>query len=106
MEDGEKPIIFGCKSLTGLLLRREFFHECGTVCKRIFHLAESFVGRDLLKEGVRKRVGGGSSVSIYKDHWIPRPTTCKVISPRRREDLVLVSQLKNSFGGMGWSFDP
>ncbi|KAK3221986.1 hypothetical protein Dsin_009011 [Dipteronia sinensis] len=66
---------------------------------------ESFIwqsllwGRDLLREGTRKRVGYGSTVSIYEDRWNPWPTTFIVVSPQKRDDLVLVSQLKIALGG-------
>ncbi|KAK3230327.1 hypothetical protein Dsin_002208 [Dipteronia sinensis] len=53
--------------------------ECGATSSFLWR---SFVwGRELLEEGSRWRIGRGDSVYIYKDHWLPRPTTFKVITP-------------------------
>ena len=35
---------------------------------------------DLLKAGLRWRIGDGESVQIFEDRWIPRPHTFKTIS--------------------------
>ncbi|KAK3211190.1 hypothetical protein Dsin_015896 [Dipteronia sinensis] len=63
------------------------------------HLWKSiYWGHGLVDCGYRWRIGGGSSVSIYKDKWLPRPVTFKVISPCVRTDLKFVSQLKSASG--------
>jgi ribonuclease HI len=36
---------------------------------------------DLLKEGLIWRVGNGYSIKIWKDRWLPNPTTYQVFSP-------------------------
>jgi ribonuclease HI len=36
---------------------------------------------DLLKEGLMWRVGNGCKIQIWKDKWIPRPHSFKIISP-------------------------
>ncbi|KAL5770483.1 hypothetical protein ACOSP7_014637 [Xanthoceras sorbifolium] len=38
-------------------------------------------GRDVLRLGSHWRMGNGSSISVYKDPWIPRPSLFTVISP-------------------------
>ncbi|KAL5746909.1 hypothetical protein ACOSQ2_024206 [Xanthoceras sorbifolium] len=38
-------------------------------------------GRELLVKGLRWRVGDGSSISIYHDHWLHRFPNSKVMSP-------------------------
>lgn len=37
-------------------------------------------GRDLLKKGLRWKVGSGFKVKLFSDPWLPRPSTFKVIS--------------------------
>jgi hypothetical protein len=38
---------------------------------------------DVLKEGLIWRVGNGRSVWIWKDRWVPNPSTFKIFSPPR-----------------------
>ncbi|KAK2662526.1 hypothetical protein Ddye_001100 [Dipteronia dyeriana] len=38
-------------------------------------------GKEIVDAGSRWRVGDGKSIHIYKDHWIPRPTTFRPTSP-------------------------
>ncbi|KAK3204628.1 hypothetical protein Dsin_018674 [Dipteronia sinensis] len=35
----------------------------------------------ILEKGLRWRVGKGDSIRIYKDQWVPRPYTFKILSP-------------------------
>ena len=37
--------------------------------------------RDVLHNGLRWRVGNGEKIKIWKDRWLPSPTTYKVVSP-------------------------
>uniref|UniRef100_A0A2N9G5C3 CCHC-type domain-containing protein n=1 Tax=Fagus sylvatica TaxID=28930 RepID=A0A2N9G5C3_FAGSY len=37
--------------------------------------------RQVLRDGLRWRVGNGTDIKIWKDAWLPTPTTFKVISP-------------------------
>ncbi|KAK2655925.1 hypothetical protein Ddye_008977 [Dipteronia dyeriana] len=37
-------------------------------------------GKGLLEKGLRRRVGNGTSIRIYKDNWVPRPENLKVVS--------------------------
>ena len=39
--------------------------------------------QNLVREGVRWRVGNGSNIHIWGDKWLPSPTTYKVASPRQ-----------------------
>ena len=40
----------------------------------------------VLKEGIRWRVGNGKRIHIWEDRWLPTPTTYKVISPQKDFD--------------------
>ncbi|KAK3230041.1 hypothetical protein Dsin_001922 [Dipteronia sinensis] len=55
-------------------------------------------GRELLEEESRWRIGGGESVYIYKDCWLPRQTTFKVISSSVFGEFARVQMLKTPSG--------
>ena len=40
----------------------------------------------VLKEGIRWRVGNGKRIHIWEDRWLPTPTTYKLISPQKDFD--------------------
>ncbi|KAK2637819.1 hypothetical protein Ddye_025614 [Dipteronia dyeriana] len=51
-------------------------------------------GKELLEADSRRRVGNSCSIQIYKDRWILRPSTFRIVSPSRLEENSTVSQLK------------
>ncbi|KAK3188794.1 hypothetical protein Dsin_028355 [Dipteronia sinensis] len=70
--------------------------ECGTSNSFLWR---SFMwGRELLDVGLQWRIGEGDSVLIYKDRWLPRPTTFKVFSPPILCEMARVQLLKTSSG--------
>ncbi|KAL5757003.1 hypothetical protein ACOSQ2_021749 [Xanthoceras sorbifolium] len=44
----------------------------------------------------------GSSILVYKDRWIPRPSTFKVVSPSLLREFIMVDHLKSETEG--WNF--
>ncbi|KAK2653334.1 hypothetical protein Ddye_013190 [Dipteronia dyeriana] len=60
-------------------------------------------GHNITSTGSRWRIGIGNSVRVYRDRWIPRPSTCKIISPISLDENVMVDFLKTDFGG--WNID-
>ncbi|KAK3195445.1 hypothetical protein Dsin_026755 [Dipteronia sinensis] len=90
-----------CKpsSLTARVLKQYYFPNCSVMQadngKTGSYLWNSFIwGMDRLKAGTRWRVGNGESISIYKDQWLPRPSTFKPITPPPLEWLPFGVQLK------------
>ncbi|KAL5804471.1 hypothetical protein ACOSQ3_031271 [Xanthoceras sorbifolium] len=62
-------------------------------------LWKSFLwGRYLLEKGSRWRVGNGSNINIYKDRWLPRPSTFQVLSSPPVFGPTVVSDLKTPSG--------
>ncbi|KAK2648200.1 hypothetical protein Ddye_015689 [Dipteronia dyeriana] len=60
-------------------------------------------GRGLIEAGIRCIVGKGTSILVYRDRWIPRPSTFHVISPLVLGEMITISHLKNPSGG--WDGD-
>ncbi|KAK3212444.1 hypothetical protein Dsin_017150 [Dipteronia sinensis] len=60
-------------------------------------------GREIIAAGSRWRVGNGSKIRIYKDRWIPRPTTFRPLSPPIGDENALVSHLITPSGG--WNIE-
>ncbi|KAL5578314.1 hypothetical protein UlMin_020013 [Ulmus minor] len=55
-------------------------------------------GRNLVAQGVRWRVGNGSSIQIYQSRWLPTRKNFQVISPRTLPQDSKVSVLMDEFG--------
>lgn len=47
-------------------------------------------GMELLKKGLKTNLGSGASIRMFKDPWLPRPTSFKVISPNFDMDNSLI----------------
>jgi len=52
-------------------------------------------GLQLLKDGLIWRVGNGKTINIWKDPWIPRGDTRRVITPKGASILQKVEELIN-----------
>jgi len=51
-------------------------------------------GVEVIKQGTRWWVGNGNIIHIWKDKWMPTPTTYKLISPPKLfDDFPMVSSL-------------
>ncbi|KAL5777690.1 hypothetical protein ACOSP7_010616 [Xanthoceras sorbifolium] len=69
------------------------FLNCNIGNEPSFVWRSIFWGREVLKKGVRWRIGNGYSVSIYDDQWLPRASTFRVLSPRYLPEGVSVAGL-------------
>lgn len=61
------------------------------------------MGRQVIKVGIRWRIGNCHSVSVYKDIWLPRPVTFKPMSPPKMSMHTVVADLIKS--GNQWDED-
>jgi len=82
----------------GCLIDTTFCSNASTTWQAIMH------GLDLLKQGIIWRVGNGSQIRIWRDPWIPREMSLRVISRQGRCRLRWVSELLD-IDGRGWDFD-
>ncbi|KAK3205619.1 hypothetical protein Dsin_019665 [Dipteronia sinensis] len=68
------------------------------------HICRSLIwGRTLLVNGLRWVVGDGQSIRVFKDSWIPRPTTFKTITADPRSDLRVAALFDAN--RRGWDVD-
>ncbi|WVZ60335.1 hypothetical protein U9M48_010378 [Paspalum notatum var. saurae] len=96
-------------SLCSTLLKAKYFPR-GSVLDSVKSANASatwqavLYGLELLKKGLIWRICSGTQVRIWRDPWIPRELSLKVISKRGRCRIHWVSELINS-DGSGWDRD-
>ncbi|KAK3224166.1 hypothetical protein Dsin_011191 [Dipteronia sinensis] len=56
-------------------------------------------GKEVLEKGLRWRVGDGTLIRIYKDKWIPRQSTFKILSQPLLGSEATVEQILSPSGG-------
>lgn len=68
------------ESLVSQSLKNKYFRH-GTIMEAKVRYKPSYIwrsllaARDLAKEGMYWRIGSGNQVKIWKDKWIPTPTS-------------------------------
>ena len=77
----------GQNSLAYKVLKAKYFTRCDYINAPLgnnpsFTWRSICVAQDLVKYGLRWRIGNGESVKVWGDMWLPNPTTFKVVSPR------------------------
>ncbi|KAF4348261.1 hypothetical protein G4B88_002662, partial [Cannabis sativa] len=61
-------------------------------------------GRELLLKGLRKKVGTGDTILVFKDPWLPRPFSFKPTSFNHSHSNLLVKELMAETR-IGWNVD-
>lgn len=96
-------------SLLGRLLKAKYFPNSSFLDATLEH-NPSYVwrsltwGRDLLKMGLRWRVGSGNSIRVFKDPWIIRPNTFRAITiPASHLENLTVVELRSVTGDWDWN---
>ncbi|KAK3211950.1 hypothetical protein Dsin_016656 [Dipteronia sinensis] len=93
------PESLATKVLRGCYFREGNFLNASKISSASFVWNSLMWGKDVLDAGLRWRVGGGSSIHIYKDRWVPRPSTFKILSPPSLGDDATVDKLISPLGG-------
>ncbi|KAK3228943.1 hypothetical protein Dsin_000824 [Dipteronia sinensis] len=86
------------EDLAAQILRAKYFKGAGFLeaptgsgCS---HIWRSIIwGRSLLKDGLRWIVRDGNNIRVFKDQWLPRPSTFKPITPDPGSDLRVAELL-------------
>ncbi|KAK3219971.1 hypothetical protein Dsin_013941 [Dipteronia sinensis] len=90
-------------TLAGKVLKQRYFPD-SSVMEVSCGNSSSFLwkslmwGREIIEVGARWRIGSGSSVRIYKDRWIPKPSSFMVVSPASLDPNATVDTLKTQSG--------
>ncbi|KAL5856994.1 hypothetical protein ACOSQ3_004452 [Xanthoceras sorbifolium] len=91
-------------SLAARVLKSKYFANCNFQVTKA-RGADSFLwksliwGKVIFYAGSRWRVGNGRMVQIYKDRWLPRPSSFRPFSPPVLSLFATVDVLKSVTGG-------
>lgn len=85
-------------SLCARVLKGRYFHDVDFLnCTRKKHSSHTWrailAGREVLSQGLIKRIGDGSSTNIWRDRWIPKHFGGKPLTPGDGQDVTTVSEL-------------
>lgn len=86
------------ESLCARVLKGRYFHDGDFLtCTRKKHSSHNWrailVGREVLTQGLIKRISNGTSTSIWRDRWLPNHFGGKPITPENGQQLSMVSDL-------------
>ncbi|KAL5746545.1 hypothetical protein ACOSP7_027691 [Xanthoceras sorbifolium] len=96
-------ILHNPKSLVAKVLKGLYFPRVSFTQARVRSASSliwrSFLwGRELLEKGLRWRVGDGCSISVYRDRWIPKPSTFRLTSCPNLNADAMVRKLISDLG--------
>lgn len=90
-------------SLCARVLKVWYYHEGNFLdSSRKKHASHTWrailAGRDVLKMGLIKRIGDGTSTNIWRDRWIPMHPGAKPMTPSDGQAVNMVSDLMTEDG--------
>jgi hypothetical protein len=90
-------------SLGAKVLKGRYFHEGDFLrCTRKKHSSHTWrailSGREVLAQGLIKRIGDGSSTNIWRDRWLPNHFDARPLTPQEGQDVEYVSDLMTDEG--------
>ncbi|CAL8118504.1 unnamed protein product [Prunus armeniaca] len=96
-------LFFNCNSLAARIFKARYFPHCNFLEAglgyRPSRIWSSLIwGKDLLKAGLRWRVGNGEDIYVYQDRWVPLPMNFKIISTPQFDVSMKVCELFNAAG--------
>ena len=96
-------IMINKNSLAAKVLKTCYFPDCNlldatTMSSASFLWKSLMWGKDIITTGSRWKVGDGKSIRIYKDRWIPRPSTFRPMSCSIMGENATVNQLFSPSG--------
>ncbi|CAL8167914.1 unnamed protein product [Prunus armeniaca] len=96
-------LFFNCNSLAARIFKARYFPHCNFLEAglgyRPSRIWSSLIwGKDLLKAGLRWRVGNGEGIYVYQDRWVPLPMNFKIISTPQFDVSMKVCELFNAAG--------
>lgn len=85
-------------SLCARVLRGRYYHDGDFLtCTRKKHSSHTWrailVGREVLAQGLIRRIGDGTSTDIWRDRWIPKHFGARPLTPEDGQDVFRVSDL-------------
>ncbi|XP_016649695.1 PREDICTED: uncharacterized protein LOC107881115 [Prunus mume] len=102
-------LFFNCNSLAARIFKARYFPHCNFLEAglgyRPSRIWSSLIwGKDLLKAGLRWRVGNGEDIYVYQDRWVPLPMNFKIIStPQFDVSMKACSEVKPIWSLSPWS---
>lgn len=90
-------------SLCARVLKGRYFHDGefmdSTSKKHASHTWRAIMaGREVLGQGMIRRIGNGGSTHIWRDRWIPSHFDARPITPADGQEIALVSELLTASG--------
>jgi hypothetical protein len=85
-------------SLCAKVLKGKYFHDRDFMTARrkrnSSHIWNAILyGREALSKGLIKRIGDGSSIRVWEDHWIPGNYSRKPLVRKDSAEVIMVSEL-------------
>lgn len=97
-------------SLFHRVYKAKYFPRCDFIdanmgCQSSYAWRSLMAAQDLVRHGIRWQVGDGEQIQVWKDKWLPNPSTYKVVTPENLgSEVTWVRDLIDG-GKMEWRAD-